>query len=80
MEIFGAHFGQSTGCLGNLWCNLCNKLCFGVYEAGNGHGIRFHKVDPMFGEWAAYDCSVLGLLKTVPICMNWTKTINLLCA
>ena len=54
VEIFGAHFGQSTDCLGNLWCNLCNKLCFYVYEAGNGHGIRFHKVEPMFGEWAAH--------------------------
>ena len=45
---------------------LLNKLCFGVYEAGNGHGIRFHKVEPTFGEWVAHGCSVLGLLKTVP--------------
>ena len=82
MEIFGAHFGQSTDCLGNLWCNLCNKLCFDVYEAGNGHGIRFHKVEPMFGEWAAHgqpnalflDC------KNSSGCMNWTKNIKVLCA
>ena len=47
-------FRQSTDCLGSLWCNLCNKLCFGVYEAENGHVIRFHKVDPMFGEWATH--------------------------
>ena len=44
--------------------NLLNKLCFGVYEAGNGHGIGFHKVEPTFGEWAAHG-SILGLLKTV---------------
>ena len=54
VKIFGARFGQSTNCLGSLWCNLCNKLCFGVYEAGNGHGIRFHKVEPMFAEWVAH--------------------------
>ena len=53
VEIFGACFGQYTDCLGSLWCNLCNKLCFGVYEARNGHGIRFQKVEPTFGEWAA---------------------------
>ena len=39
VKIFGAHFLQSIDCLGILWCNLCKKLCFGVYEAGNGHGI-----------------------------------------
>ena len=50
MEIFGARFGQSTDYLGSLWCNLCNKLCFVVYEAGNGHEIRFHKVEPMFAK------------------------------
>ena len=38
VEIFGASFGQSTDYLGNLCDNLCIKLCFGVYEAGNGHG------------------------------------------
>ena len=41
----------------------------GVYEAENGHGNRFQKVEQMFDEWAAHGqpaCSVLGLLKTVP--------------
>ena len=33
--------------------NLFNKLCCSVHEAGNGHGIRVHKVEPMLGEWAA---------------------------
>ena len=28
------------------------KIVFGVHEAGNGHGIRFHKVEPMCAEWA----------------------------
>ena len=37
VEIFGACFGQSTDCLDNLRDNLCNKLCFGVYEVRNGH-------------------------------------------
>ena len=40
-----------------------------MYEAGNGHGNRFQKVEQMFDEWAAHGqptCSVLGLLKTVP--------------
>ena len=56
-------------CLGPLDHNLFNKLCVGVYEAGNGHGNRFQKVEQMFDEWAAHGqptCSVLGLLKTVP--------------
>ena len=40
-----------------------------MYEAGNGHGNRFQKVEQMFDKWAAYGkptCSILGLLKTVP--------------
>ena len=53
-EIFGTRFGQSTDCLGGLCHNLFNKLCLGVYEARNGHGFRFHKVEPMLGEWAAH--------------------------
>ena len=59
-------------CLGALGHNLCNKLYFGVYEAGNGHGNRFHKEEPTFGEWDAYrqpTALFLGLLKTAPVCM-----------
>ena len=37
VKIFGARFGQSTDCLGDLCDNLCIKLCFGVYEVGNVH-------------------------------------------
>ena len=39
-----------------------------MYEAGNGHGNRFQKVEQMFDEWAAHGqptCFVLGLLKKV---------------
>ena len=41
-------------CLGILGDNLLNKLCFGVYEMGNGNGIRFQKVEPRLDEWAAH--------------------------
>ena len=39
-----------------------------MYETGNGHGIRFHKVEPMFGEWAAHDSPLLcfGTVKNSP--------------
>ena len=70
MKIFGARFVQSMDCLGALCHNLFNKLCFDVYEAGNGHGIRFHKVEPMFGEWAAHGQPTVlfwGLLKIVSL-------------
>ena len=46
-------------CLGSLWCNSCNKLCFCVYKAGNGHGMWFRKEEPMLDEWVAtlfWDC------------------------
>ena len=39
-----------------------------MYEARNGYGNLFQKVEQMFDEWATYGqptCSVLGLLKTV---------------
>ena len=41
-------------CLGGLCDNLCNKLWFGCCWAGNGHGFRFHKVEPMLGERAVH--------------------------
>ena len=56
--------------MGALFEKLHNKLCFGVYEVGNDHGIRFHKVEPMCVEWAAHGqptVMFLGLLKTVPV-------------
>ena len=51
-------------CLGTLGHDLYNKLCFDVYEVGNGYGIWFRKVEPMLDEWAAHGqptFSVLGL-------------------
>ena len=73
VEIFWSRFVQSTDCLGSLWCNLCNKLCFGVYEVENGHGIWFRKEEPMWDEWAVFalfwDC----------FCMKWTKNVHEWC-
>ena len=66
-------------CLGALGHNLYNKLCFGVHEAWNGHGIRFHKVEPMCVEWAAHGHPTvlfLGLLRKVPVGLNWTKNVH----
>ena len=63
--------------MGALFDELYNKLCFGVYKARNGHGIRFHKVEPMCVEWASHGQPTvlfLGLLKTVLVALNWTKT------
>ena len=37
--------------MGILGIDLCNKSCFDVYEAENGHGFWVHKVEPMFGDW-----------------------------
>ena len=30
---------------------LCLDPLRCVYEAGNGHGFRVHKVEPMLGDW-----------------------------
>ena len=57
-------FGQSTDYLGALCDKLCINSWFGVYEVGNGHGIWFHKEEPMLNEWVAHGqptYSVLGL-------------------
>ena len=39
------------GLFGLLVYNLCYKLYYDVYEAGNGYGIRVHKEEPMLGDW-----------------------------
>ena len=39
---------------GGLCDNLYNKLWFWCFSAESGHGFRFHKVEPMLGEWAAH--------------------------
>ena len=69
-------------CLACLHCDLCIKLCFGVYETGNGHGILFYKVELMCVEWAAHGqptVMFLGLLKTVPVGLNLTKNVHVWC-
>ena len=44
------------------------QIVFGVYEAGNGHGFRFHKVEPMLGERAAHGqpTAQIGTVKNSP--------------
>ena len=39
------------GLFGLLVYELCIKSCFDVYGAGNGHGFRVHKVEPMLDDW-----------------------------
>ena len=47
-----------------------------MYEKGNGNEIRFHKVEPMLGEWDAHGqptVMFLGLLKSVPVLRELEK-------
>ena len=75
VEIYGTHFGQFRGCFEWLCDNLCNKLWFGCFWAGNGHGLRFHKVEPMLGEWAAHrqPTARLETVKNSPGLLGWAK-------
>ena len=61
--------------MGGLCDNLCNKLWFGCFWAGNGHGFRFHKVEPMLGEWAAHGqpTARLGTVKNSLSLFGWTE-------
>ena len=47
------------------------QIVFGVYEAGNGHVFRFHKVEPMLvrGLPTISPLLKLGLLKIVSVCL-----------
>ena len=54
LGLFWAVLRLITDCYWSMCYNLCNKLCFGCCWAGNGHGFRFHKVEPMLGERAAH--------------------------
>ena len=38
----------------------------GVYEAENGHGNRFQKVEQMFDEWAAHPLALFWDCKNSP--------------
>ena len=61
--------------LGGLCDNLCNKLWVGCCWAGNSHGFRFHKVEPMLGEKAAHEqpTARLGTVKNSPGLLDWTE-------
>ena len=50
--IFGARLDSPRTVWAACVCDLCIKSCFGVCEAGNGHGFRVHKVEPMLGDWS----------------------------
>ena len=63
--------------------DLLNKLCFGELEAENGQENWFQKVELRLDVWASTDSQhalFLGLLKTVRVCVNWTKIVHMLCA
>ena len=42
---------QSTDFFGVLMYNLCYKLCFDVYKAGNGHEFRVSRSGIDVGYW-----------------------------
>ena len=64
-------FGQSMDCLCGL-CHVCVLNCgLGVVRSENGHGFRFHKVEPRLGERVAHGqpTARLGTVKKVPVCL-----------
>ena len=71
--IYRTHFGQFRGYFGWLCDNLCNKLWFECFWAGNGNGFRFHKVEPMLGEWATQGQPIarLGTVKKRLSLLGW---------
>ena len=75
VEKCGTRFGQFRDCLGDLCDNLCNKLWFGCYWAGNFHGFRFHKVELILGKWAAHGqpTTRLGTVKNSLSLLGWTE-------
>ena len=54
---------------------IYNKLSFWCFWVGNGHGFRFHKVEPMLGEWAAHGqpTARLGTVKNSLDLLGWTE-------
>ena len=80
--IYGTRFGQFSGCFGWLCDNLCNKLWFECFWAGNGHGFWFHKVEPMLGDWAAHrqPTAQLGTVKKIVlICLVGPEMVHVCC-
>ena len=52
-------------CLGTLGHDLYNKLCFSVYEAGNGHGIGLN--GPKMSMCGVYEIVEMNGLSCVEI-------------
>ena len=73
--IYGTRFGQFRDFFGWLCDNLYNKLWFGCFWTGNGQGFRFHKVEPMLGEWAGHGQPTgrLGTIKNSLGLLGWTE-------
>ena len=67
--------GQFRDCFRWLCDNLYNKFWFWCFWVRNGHGFRFHKVEPMLGEWAAHGqpTARLGTVKNSPVLLGWTE-------
>ena len=57
------------------------QIVFGVYEAGNGHGFRFHKVGPMLGERAAHGqpTNQIGTVKNSLGLLVGPKMVHMCC-
>ena len=68
LESLKPVLGQFRDCLGGLCDHLCNKLWFGCCWARNGHVFRFHNLEPMLGERAAYGqpTAQFGTVKNSP--------------
>ena len=63
-------------CFGCLFHTLCNRLCVGVYEAENGHGNRFQKVEQMLMSGLPTESPLFcfGTVKNSPgFVQYWTK-------
>ena len=82
LGLFWAVPGLITDCYWSMCYNLCNKLWFGCCWAKNGHGFRFHKVEPMQGERAAHGqpTAQFGTVKNSPSLHGWTKNVHVLFA
>ena len=52
-----------------------SQLWLVCFWDGNGHGFRFHKVEPMLGEWAAQrqPTARLGTIKNILGLFGWTE-------
>ena len=79
LGLFWAVLRLITDCYWYMCYNLCNKLWFWCCWAENGHGFRFHKVEPMLGERAAHGqpTAQFGTVKNSPGLHGWTKKMSM---